>query len=292
MSAPSPALPQISARRKTVDRIMHGLMYVFFGLALVPLISLIWMVVKSGISRLDGDFLSHSSKGVAGFQPGGGAYHAIVGTLEIMLLTTIMAVPIAVLTAVYLVEYGQNKRLARIISFFVDVMTGVPSIIAGLFILAFWILVLGNQASGFAGALALAILMIPTVVRSSEEMLKLVPNELREASYALGVPRWRTITKVILPTAFSGMITGIMLAVARVMGETAPLLLVIGTTKVINTNPFSGSISSLPTFIWEQSGDPNQFSADRAWAGALTLILIIMLLNLGARLVARRTSIR
>ncbi|GAB3661652.1 phosphate ABC transporter permease PstA [Actinocorallia lasiicapitis] len=288
---PSLALPPVSARRKLTDKAVHALVYVFFGLALIPLVSVIWMVVSKGIGKLNPDFLNHSMKGVAGFQEGGGIYHAIIGTLEIIAITTVLAVPVGILTAVYLVEYGKDGRLAKAISFFVDVMTGIPSIIAGLFILAFWILTLGFEASGLAGALSLTILMIPTVVRSAEEMLKLVPNELREASYALGVPRWRTITKVVLPTAFSGMVTGIMLAVARVMGETAPLLLVVGFTKVINTNGFSGAIGSLPTFIWDQAGDSNEFAHERAWAAALTLILIIMLLNLGARLVARRTKI-
>lgn len=286
------ALPQVSFRRKATDRFVHGIVYFFFALALVPLVSVIWMVVSKGISRFDADFFQFSMSGVAGFQEGGGAYHAILGTLEQVALTTLFAVPVAILTAIYLVEYGQGKKLARAISFFVDVMTGIPSIVAGLFVLAFWLLALGFGYSGLAGAFALTILMIPTVVRSAEEMLKLVPNDLREASYALGVPRWRTVCFVVLPTAFTGMITGIMLAVARVMGETAPVLLVIGATKVINTSPLEGAQGSLPTYIWENAGDPSQFSLDRAWAAALTLILLIMLLNLGARFIARKTSTR
>jgi phosphate transport system permease protein len=223
---------------------------------------------------------------VSGKDPGGGAYHAIVGTLEQVGLAALIAVPLGLFTAIYLVEYSRNGRLSKTVSFFVDVMTGVPSIVAGLFVLAFWLLGLGFDFSGFAGAMALAILMTPTVVRTTEEMLKLVPNDLREASFALGVPRWRTIMFVVLPTALTGILSGVMLAVARVMGETAPLLLTIFVTKAINTDPFNGPQGSLPTFIWDQSTDPNHNAVDRAWAGALLLILIIMLLNLVARLIA------
>ncbi|MFD0856532.1 phosphate ABC transporter permease PstA [Actinomadura adrarensis] len=280
-------LTSVSLGRKLKDRAVQGLVYVAFALALIPLVSVLWTVVTNGIGRLDGDFFAFSMNGLSGRDPGGGAYHAIIGTLQQVAICSLIAVPIAVMTAIYLVEYGGNGRLARIISFFVDVMTGIPSIVAGLFILALWLLTFGFQYSGFAGSLALTILMIPTVVRSAEEMLKLVPADLREASYALGVPRWRTILRVVLPTAAPGVITGIMLAVARVMGETAPLLLTIFFTKAINMNPFEGPQGSLPTFIWEQAADPNQNSIDRAWTGALVLILIIMLLNLGARLVAR-----
>jgi phosphate transport system permease protein len=284
------ALPPVSFRRKATDRFVHIVVYLFFALALIPLASVVWLVVSNGFERFDAAFFGKSLNGVAGFQEGGGAYHAVIGTLEQIALTTLFAVPIAIMTAVYLIEYGQGKKLARTISFFIDVMTGIPSIVAGLFILSFWILALGFDYSGLAGSLALAILMIPTVVRSAEEMLKLVPNDLREASFALGVPRWRTVCFVVLPTAFTGMITGIMLAVARVMGETAPLILVIGITKVINMNPLEGNQGSLPTFIWNAAGDPNQASRDRAWAAALTLILIIMLFNLIARIIARKTS--
>lgn len=283
-------LGSVSSGRKIKDRAAQALVYMAFLLALIPLVSVLWTVISNGVARLDADFFGFSMNGVSGKDAGGGAYHAIIGTLEQVLITSLIAVPIAVLTAIYLVEYGANGRLARAISFFVDVMTGIPSIVAGLFVLAMWLLTLGimKEGAGFAGSLALAILMIPTVVRATEEMLKLVPNDLREASYALGVPRWRTICFVILPTALTGILTGIMLAVARVMGETAPLLLVIGFTKAINTNPLEGPQGSLPTFIWDQAGDPNQTAIDRAWTAALTLILIIMLLNILARLVARR----
>ncbi|RFU43360.1 phosphate ABC transporter permease PstA [Actinomadura logoneensis] len=287
MSSPSTSLGSVSAGRKIKDRLVQGLVYLAFALAVIPLVSLLWTVVQHGAGRFDADFFGHSMNGLGGKDPGGGAYHAIIGTLEQVLITSVIAVPIALLTAVYLVEYGGRSRLAKVVSFFVDVMTGIPSIVAGLFVLALWLLTLQMGFSGFAGALSLAILMIPTVIRSAEEMLKLVPNDLREASYALGVPRWRTICRVVLPTALPGIITGVMLAVARVMGETAPLLLTIFITKAINTDPFTGPQGSLPTFIWDQAADPNTNAVDRAWAGALVLILIIMLFNLVARLVAR-----
>lgn len=282
-------LTSVSFGRKVKDRLVQGLVYVAFALAIIPLVSVLWMVISKGIGNLDLSFLTHSMNGVSGKDPGGGVNHAIIGTLQQVAIASVVAVPLGVLTAIYLVEYGAGKKLARTISFFVDVMTGIPSIVAGLFVLALWMLTLGisKEGSGFAGALALSILMMPTVVRATEEMLKLVPNDLREASYALGVPRWRTVLFVVLPTALTGIITGVMLAVARVMGETAPLLLTIFFTKAINTSPFDGPQGSLPTFIWEQAADPNQNSIDRAWTGALTLILIIMLLNLAARLIAR-----
>nr|WP_221494312.1 phosphate ABC transporter permease PstA [Actinomadura coerulea] len=280
----------VSAGRKIKDRVVQGLVYLAFALALIPLVSVLWTVIVNGAERLDPTFFQFSMNAVSGSDAGGGAYHAIIGTLEQVLITSLIAVPIAVLTAVYLVEYAGNGRLGKVISFTVDVMTGIPSIVAGLFVLALWLLTFGFDFSGLAGSLALTILMIPTVVRATEEMLKLVPNDLREASYALGVPRWRTVCFVVLPTAMTGIVTGVMLAVARVMGETAPLLLTIFFTKAINNDPFNGAQASLPTFIWEQAADPSQNSIDRAWTGALVLIGIIMVLNLVARLVARRKA--
>ena len=199
--------------------------------------------------------------------------------------------PLAVLTAIYLVEYGRGW-LARAVTFFVDVMTGVPSIVAGLFIYTVWILALGFQRSGFAATFALAILMIPVVVRSTEEMLKLVPNELREASLALGVPRWRTIAKIVIPTALPGIVTGVMLGVARVMGETAPLLLLTGFTTSINTDVFHGPQAALPLIIFDQAGRPTTAAVDRAWGTALVLIVLVMLLNLVGRAVARFSRVR
>lgn len=277
---------RVEDRRRATDRLATSLVYSAFVVAIVPLVSILGYTLKEGLDELSPYFLGHSMRGVGPRDDTGGIYHAIVGTLEQVGLAALIAVPIGLLTAIYLVEYGRG-RLARAITFFVDVMTGIPSIVAGLFIYSFWILVLGFSASGFAGSLALFILMLPTVVRSAEEMLKLVPNELREASLALGVPKWRTILKVVLPTAIGGIITGVMLAIARVIGETAPLLLLVGTAQSINTNPFDGWQSSIPLFVFEQNHAGNQFSPARAWAGALTLIIIVMVLNLAARLIAR-----
>jgi phosphate transport system permease protein len=287
MSGSTPiSLTSVSFGRKLKDRSVQALVYLAFALAVIPLVSVLWMVLSKGLGRFDLEFFTHSQNGIGPRDAGGGAYHAIIGTVEQVLLTSLIAVPIGILTAVYLVEYGANSRLARAVSFFVDVMTGIPSIVAGLFVLAFWLLLLGFSFSGLAGSLALSILMIPTVVRAAEEMLKLVPNDLREASYALGVPRWRTVCFVVLPTALTGIITGVMLAVARVMGETAPLLLLVFTTDLINTNPLQGPQMALPVFIWGQAAQPNDTAIARAWTGALTLILIIMVLNLAARLIA------
>ncbi|MER7131597.1 phosphate ABC transporter permease PstA [Streptosporangium saharense] len=281
----APAIRRISAGRRAKDKIVQGLVYLSFAIAVVPLLSVLWLVVSNGLARLDVEFLTHSMRNIGARDAGGGAYHAIIGTLEQVLLASVISIPVGLLTAIYLVEYGRGGRLSRVISFFVDVMTGIPSVVSGLFILAFWILALGMPFSGFAGALALSILMMPTVVRSAEEMLLLVPNDLREASYALGVPKWRTIVKIVLPTAFTGIVTGVMLAIARVAGETAPLLLTVFFTDSINTDPFNGPQMGLPLYVFGQSARPTDVAIDRAWAGALTLILIVMLLNLVARLI-------
>lgn len=279
---------RVEGRRQAKDRIATSLIWVAFILAVIPLASLIYETIKRGVKVLDGYFLSHSMGVVADTEPGGGIYHAILGTLEQVGIATVISVPIGVLTAIYLVEYGRGK-LARAITFFVDVMTGIPSIVAGLFILSLWIVILGMGYSGFAGSMALSILMLPVVVRSTEEMLKLVPNELREASLALGVPKWRTILKVVLPTSIGGITTGVMLAVARITGETAPLLLLVWVTNFINANPFKDPQGSLPVYIYLQfANSGGQGPAyDRAWAAALVLIAFIMILNLVARGIAR-----
>ncbi|MFD9977138.1 phosphate ABC transporter permease PstA [Streptomyces sp. NPDC059017] len=275
----------VENRRQAKDRLATSVVWVCFVLAVIPLLSLIWVTISRGMKALDGYFLSHSMAGVPGFEPGGGVYHALIGTLEQVGLATLISVPVGLLTAVYLVEYGKGG-LAKAVTFFVDVMTGIPSIVAGLFILSIMLLA-GWAPSGFMGSLALTILMIPVVVRSTEEMLKLVPNELREASLALGVPKWRTITKVVIPTAVGGISTGVMLAVARIAGETAPIMLLVFGSQLINTNPFEGAQSSLPFYIWEQYRVGSEASYDRAWAAALVLIAFVMILNLVARGIAR-----
>ncbi|MFB7506453.1 phosphate ABC transporter permease PstA [Streptomyces broussonetiae] len=278
---------RVEGRRQAKDRVVTALVWVAFLLALIPLVSLIWTTVKRGVKVLDPFFLTHSMGIVADSEPGGGIYHAIIGSLEQVGLATVIGAPIGVLTAVYLVEYGRGG-LARAVTFFVDVMTGIPSIVAGLFILS--LMLMGNmQPFGFAGSLALAILMMPVVVRSTEEMLKLVPNELREASLALGVPKWRTILKVVLPTSIGGITTGIMLAIARIAGETAPILLLVWGNSFINNNPFSGAQQALPLYIYQQYANSSGSTAayDRAWAASLTLIAFVMILNLVARGIAR-----
>ncbi|MER7839607.1 phosphate ABC transporter permease PstA [Streptomyces sp. NPDC096040] len=278
---------KVEGRRQAKDRIATSLVWVAFIVAVIPLVSLIWVTISRGVKVLDFYFLSHSMGVVADSEAGGGAYAAIIGSLEQVGLATVIGAPIGILTAIYLVEYGRG-RLAKAVTFFVDVMTGIPSIVAGLFILSL-MLIFDMQPFGFAGSLALAILMMPVVVRSTEEMLKLVPNELREASLALGVPKWRTILKVVLPTSIGGITTGVMLAIARIAGETAPVLLLVFGNPFINNNPFEGAQSSLPLFIYQQYANSAGANAayDRAWAASLTLIAFVMILNLVARGIAR-----
>jgi phosphate transport system permease protein len=194
------------------------------------------------------------------------------------------------MVAIYITEYGGNK-LASSVRFLVDVMTGIPSIVAGLFVLAFWIIALHQNFSGFAGAMALAVIELPIVVRTSEEMIRLVPNALREASYALGIPKWKTIVRVVLPAASTGITTGVMLAIARVIGETAPVLLVVSSNNYLNANPFKNPQASLPVFIYGNILSPSNFSVQRAWGAALTLILIVVVLYVAARLLTRRNQL-
>ncbi|MGN6523781.1 MAG: phosphate ABC transporter permease PstA [Actinomycetes bacterium] len=292
---------RVEGRRQAVDRLATTALTTCLVAALVPLGLIVWKVLAEGMGVINLTFLTHSMFRVDPTPPGGGVYHAIVGTLMQALLATVIAAPIGVLAAIYLVEYGRRGIFGRLVSFFVDVMTGVPSIVAGLFVYVAWLLVLGNQKSGFAGSLALFILMLPVIIRSSEEMLRLVPDSLREAAYALGVPRWRTILKVVVPTALGGIVTGVMLGVARIMGETAPLLLLVGINQRINVNPFAfggqqSAQETLPTFIYEQFqvavGNPASPAFQRAWGAALTLIVLIMLLNLVARLAARAFRVK
>lgn len=279
----------VEGPRPALDRLVTAIVTTFFALAMVPLISVAVSVVTLGAERFDIEFFTHSMRGVVG--EGGGAYHAIVGTLIITAITTVVAVPIGILAAIYLVEYGNKNRLSRTLTFFVDVMTGIPSIVAGLFAYSLFVLIFGPGArAGIIGATALTVLMIPVVVRNTEEMLRLVPNELREASYALGVPKWLTIVKVVLPTAIAGIATGVTLAIARVIGETAPLLVTVGITTGVNLNPFEGRMATLPVFAYYQyvtPGIPPQPYIDRAWTALLTLIIIVMALNIIARLISR-----
>ncbi|WP_431710818.1 phosphate ABC transporter permease PstA [Glutamicibacter uratoxydans] len=292
----------VEGKRRGKNALALYLVYGAFILALIPLASVIYTVLEKGLPGMSMHFLTSSMNGVTGAVDNqsvadgtpvlGGAYHALMGTLLITLWATVISVPVGMLTAIYLVEYSKGGPLAKAITFFVDVMTGIPSIVAGLFAAAFFGIILGpNARMGIVAAVALSVLMIPTVVRSTEEMLKIVPNELREASYALGVRRWRTILKVVIPTAISGIASGVTLAIARVIGETAPILVTAGIASNINLNAFANWMSTLPTFIYYQILTPTSPtnidpSIQRAWAAALLLILMVMALNLAARLVA------
>jgi len=285
------ALPLWSAavenRRAAVDRFVTGLIWSAFAVACVPLVWLITMVIQHGASTINAQFLTYDMRNVIG-DAQGGLYHALIGTLLITGAAALMSVPIGLFAAIYLVEYGKKNRLARVITFLVDVMTGIPSIVAGLFALALFVLIFGPAVRcGFGGSVALSLLMVPTVVRSAEEMLMLVPDDLREASYALGVPKWRTITKVVLPTALGGIVTGVVLAVSRVIGETAPLLVVAGFTDSVNFDLFHGRMMTLPVFIFTQYASATPKGEAYAWGGALVLIAIVMLLNLIARVIGK-----
>ncbi len=280
---------QTEGARRATDRMVTTLVSGAFALAMLPLISVMWTVFDLGLPRFDGQFFTETMRNVVGV--GGGASHALMGTLIITGLAAVISVPIGILTAVYLVEYGRGP-LARSVTLLVDVMTGIPSIVAGLFAAGLFAQLGGpGTKNGFAGAVALSVLMIPIVVRAAEEMIRLVPNELREAAYGLGVPKWRTITKVVLPTAIAGILTGVTLAIARVIGETAPLLIAVGTTDSLNLNPFSDRMETLPIFAYYSYQQPGfgegiQASYDRSWAASLTLMLVVMILFGLARVLA------
>jgi len=289
---PELGLGHKSRGREARNQLARVVMWAAFLVALIPLAWILWTVVTRGIALvLEPVWWTNSQRGITSRMVGGGAAHAIQGTLLMALVTAVMAVPVGVMTAIYLVEYGRG-RLAKTVSFMVDILTGIPSIVAALFIYAVWVTTFGLQRVGFAVCLALVMLMIPVIVRSTEEMLKLVPNELREASYALGVPKWKTIARVVLPTAFSGIVTGILLGLARIMGETAPLLILGPYTANLATNLFGGFMATLPTMVNTNRVESLQPAIDRTWASALTLILVILLLNLAGRLVARTSKVR
>jgi phosphate transport system permease protein len=284
----------LGRRRRWTNTLMTTLIAAAFAVALTPLFSLVFEVAKRGIPGLSLEFFTSDARGVVG---GGGAAHAIVGTLVITGIATAISVPIGIMAAIYLNEYGTG-RLRRALTFFVDVMTGIPSIVAGLFAYALFEIFLGPGIRlGVMGSAALSLLMIPIVIRSAEEVLKIVPDHLREAAYALGTPKWKTIAKIVLPTAFAGLVTGVMIAIARIVGETAPLLVTTGVVDSMNTDPFNGRMQNLAVYAYNEYRSPGvmkQASYDKAWAAALTLIAIVMILNLAARLVYRRykTEIR
>ncbi|MCT1657942.1 phosphate ABC transporter permease PstA [Brevibacterium luteolum] len=303
----------VEGQRKATDRVATTLVTSAFAIACIPLISLLWTALERGGPVLleHPSVLNRTMQGMKGVLDqeyvageaslAGGFYHAIAGTVLITLASCVISIPIGVLTAIYLVEYGGRNPLARGITFLVDVMTGIPSIVAGLFAFSLFGTIaaivnpgaVGSAKTGIAAAVALSVLMIPIVVRNTEEILRLVPMDLREATYALGVPKWKTIVRIVLPTAISGILSGITIAIARVIGETAPIMVTAGFAKNLNWDMFSGWMSTLPTYIYDSQMRPVSpgvaaaASSERAWAAALVLIIIVMLLNLIARLIAK-----
>jgi phosphate transport system permease protein len=299
MSAPTLDVPvkaeavqSISVNRRIKNKIAATFFMVSFGIALVPLIWVLWVVVERGwyaITRHG--WWSHSLHGVLPEQFSGGVYHALYGTVVQAAVAAIIAVPLGFMTAVYLAEY-RSGRLAKFTTFMVDVLAGLPSIVAALFIFSLWIATMGFEQSAFAVSLALVLLMLPVVVRSSEEMLKLVPQDLREASYALGIPKWKTIVRIVVPVAMPGIITGVLLSIARVMGETAPVLVLVGYSRSINFDIFNGNMASLPLLIYSELNNPERAGFLRVWGAALTLIIVVAAVYLVAALANRLIAIR
>jgi phosphate transport system permease protein len=288
MSITATSLAPISGRRRRTDKVMRGLLLGGTILALVPLVLILYYLIKNGASKLTGSFFTTDPTGSFFGNPGG-ARSAILGSLEIVALATVIAIPIGIGVALYLTEYGKDSAFANIVRYFIDVMTGVPSIVFGLFI--YITLVLGHVGGNFTawkGSIALALLMLPIVVRSAEVVLLLVPSSLREAALALGAPRWRVITRVVLPTATPGLVTGSLLSIARGMGETAPLLFTVASAFALTGN-LGAQMNTLPFQIYNDIQSPRTAIVDRAWAEALTLVLIILILNVIARIVSRRS---
>lgn len=281
----APTFRDVSTGRRIKNNIATGIIWLCFAIALIPLAWVLILVVSKGFDAVASlDWWQKSQKGILPDQTGGGVYHAIYGTIVQSAVAAVIAVPLGIMAAIYLVEYGRGT-LAKVTTFMVDILAGVPSIVAALFIFALWIATMGFPQSAFAVSLALVLLMLPVVVRSTEEMLKLVPDELREASYALGIPKWKTIVRIVVPTALPGMISGILLALARVMGETAPVLVLVGYAKSINTDLFDGNMASLPLLIYQELANPEPAGRERVWGAALSLILLIALLYAAAAVV-------
>jgi phosphate transport system permease protein len=277
-----------SRSRRLRNQLATIWMYGAFVVAVIPLGFVMFYVVAKGASQLSLDWFTWDIPATAR-RAGPGMGPAIVGTILITLGAAVMAVPLGILGAIYLHEYGGRGRLATVIRFMADVMTGVPSIVMGLFIYTIWTLRFGLM--GFGGSLALACLMLPIIIRSTEEMLRLVPDELRQGSYALGNRKWRTIVTVVLPAALPGIVSGVMLAVARAAGETAPLLFTIGAARNLNLNLFEGPMTALSVQIFGNASTSFQTAQDRAWGAALTLVGIVFLCTVAARVVSSRFSL-
>ncbi len=282
----------VSAARRRRDRIARGAILAATVLALVPLVLIVYYLLKKGLGAWSGDFFTTDPTGNTFFKNSniGGIKSALLGTIEMVALASVIAIPIGVGVAIWLVEYGRDSLFANIVRFFVDVLTGVPSIVFGLFVYIVLIVGTGTSYAGWKGSIALSLLMLPVVVRSAEVILNLVPNGLRESALALGAPRWRVVGRIVLPTALPGMVTGILLAVARAAGETAPLLFTAAYTHETTTN-LGSFMNSLPVQIYTDVTSPTPRVVERAWGAALTLVVLILLLNLIARLVSRRSRL-
>lgn len=291
--AATPAFQHLGWGRRLRNNLATSVFTISFVIAVIPLLWVLYTLLERGlVPMLAADWWSHSFNGLLPNDFGGGIYHALMGTLLQGLVCVIFAVPLGVMVGVYLIEYGKGTTLAKVATFMVDILSGLPSIVAGLFIYALWITTFGFDRSGFAVALSLVLLMLPVVVRVTETMLLIVPDELREASYALGVPKWKTIIKIVLPTALSGILTGIMLGLARVLGETAPLLILVGYASSINFNLFEGEMASLPLTIFMERSTGTAAGEYRMWGAALTLVLLIMLINLAATLLSKVFAVK
>ncbi|NLE81248.1 MAG: phosphate ABC transporter permease PstA [Rhodococcus sp.] len=290
----APTFKGVGTKRRLKNLTATVLVSLSVLVALVPLAWVLVTAIVRGVPALTSStWFTHSLSGLSASTMGGGIYHALVGTLIQGLVCAIVSIPLGIFVAIYLVEYAdRDSRLAKLTTFMVDILSGVPSIVAALFIYALWVATFGMPKSGFAVALSLVLLMVPVVVRSTEEMLRIVPQDLREASYALGVPKWLTIARIVLPTAAPGIITGVMLALARVMGETAPLLILVGYAPFINFNLFGGEMGTLPGVMVAEMNNPTEAGTNRIWGAALTLILLIAILNIAAKIIGHFSQVR
>jgi phosphate transport system permease protein len=278
------------ARRRRTDAIMRGVLLAGTLVALVPLVFVIYYLLKQGFGALSWDFFTSDPTGRF-LGPAGGVRSAIVGTILIVGLASLIAIPAGIGVALYLVEYGKKSFFANLVRYFVDVMTGVPSIVFGLFIYIVLVLTgIGGNFTGWKGSIALSLLMLPVVTRSAEVVLNLVPNALREAALALGAPRWKVVARIVLPTALPGLITGSMLAIARGAGETAPLLFTAFAVNATSWN-LGQQMNSLPIQIFNDVRQPQANLVERAWGAALTLVAMILILTLIARLIQRRSRL-
>jgi phosphate transport system permease protein len=282
----------LTPARRRRDRLARGSILAATILALIPLLLIVYYLLHKGLGSWSPSFFTTDPTGNTFFKSSsiGGIQSAILGTIEIVALASAIAIPIGIGVAVWLVEYGRTSWFANTVRFFVDVLTGVPSIIFGLFVYIALIIGTGSSYAGYKGSLALALLMLPVVIRSAEVILLLVPGALRESALALGAPRWRVIFSIVLPTALPGMVTGVLLAIARAAGETAPLLFTAGSTFKTTTN-LDGFMNSLPVQIYNDVTSPTTAVVNRAWGAALTLVVMILLLNLIARVVSRRSRL-